>query len=406
MRRASVGGLALAVVVAGAMYARAQQPEGMPVVVALVSEKEIVQPITLVGTVEPRTRSVVACETAGIVAERPVEEGDVVSAGDPVVKLDTTQLGLELESAEAVLERYRQQLAELRAGTRPKEIERARAAVLEAEAREVRSAHDKRRVENLYADQFASLQDLQAVEAEAEAASQRMEQTRAIYELAVEGPRKEEIARAEAMVTSQEAEVARLRDQLSKASVVAPFKGFVVKKHVEVGQWVCEGCPVVELIELERVRVVVPVPERYISAISPGEPATVQIDALGGGQREGKVVYIVPQADVAARTFPVAVEMENADHEIKSGMFARITLLAGKPRETILVPKDAVVTQGPMKSVFVVADGVVRQVPVELGIPFESDIEVRGALEPGQQVVVRGNERLRDGQPVVVAGQL
>ena len=208
------------------------------------------------------------------------------------------------------------------------------------------------------------------------------------------------------MVTAQEAEVARLRDALSKARVLSPFTGFVVRRYVEVGQWVSEGGPVVELVDLERVRVVVPVPERYVRAISVGDLATVQIDALEGGEGGGEVIYIVPQADVAARTFPVVIEMENAGHNIKSGMFARITLLAGKPRKTILVPKDAVVTQGPMQSVFVVADGVAHQVPVELGMPFEGNVEVRGPLELGQQVVVRGNERLRDGQPVTVTGQL
>lgn len=406
MKRTLVATVVLAILVLSAVRAWTQQPQAVPVVVGLVVEQEVVQPVTLVGTVEPRTRSLIASESDGIVASRPVEEGDMVATGDPVAELDTTQLRLTLASAEGLLERYRQELAELRAGTRPKEIERARAAMLEAEAEQLRAAREKRRVENLHAEQFASVQDLNTVEAEAEAAVQRVEQTRAAYELAVEGPRKEEIARAEAMVAAQEAEVARLRDKLSKARVLSPFKGVVVRRYVEVGQWVSEGGPVVELIDLERVRVVVPVPERYVRAISVGDRANVEIDALGGERREGEVIYIVPQADVAARTFPVVIEMDNVGHEIKSGMFARITLLAGKPRNAMLVPKDAVVTQGPLKSVFVVADGAVHQVPVELGMPFEGSIEVQGALEPGQQVVVRGNERLRDGQPVTVAGQL
>jgi multidrug efflux pump subunit AcrA (membrane-fusion protein) len=123
----------------------------------------------------------------------------------------------------------------------------------------------------------------------------------------------------------------------------------------------------------------------------------------------------VPQADERSRTFPVIVRLTNpeerGEHLLKAGMLARVILGVGQQQVALMVPKDALVLNGPLSSV-VVADGgsanlpsTARVVPVELGIAEDDLIQIidrMGTLKPGQSVVVRGNERLRTGQPIQV----
>jgi multidrug efflux pump subunit AcrA (membrane-fusion protein) len=114
------------------------------------------------------------------------------------------------------------------------------------------------------------------------------------------------------------------------------------------------------------------------------------------------VVSIIPQA-TESRTFPVVVEVPNPDAVIKSGAFARVTLTVGEQQNVLLVPKDAIVTQGPRQIVYAVHEGKASPVPVQRTTFHDGFAVVTGQLEPGQQVVIRGNERLRPGQPVQAA---
>ena len=123
----------------------------------------------------------------------------------------------------------------------------------------------------------------------------------------------------------------------------------------------------------------------------------------------GRVVKLVPRAELRTRAFPVRVLVKNRVQKksvvFKAGMLARVTLPVGKARKALLVPKDALTLGGPQPVVVVVQDGKAHMVVVELGVSQGDLIEVRGKLKQGQQVVVRGNEGLAPGRPVVVAGQ-
>jgi len=117
---------------------------------------------------------------------------------------------------------------------------------------------------------------------------------------------------------------------------------------------------------------------------------------------EAKVDSIVPQADSESRTFPVRIILDNKDYLIKSGMVARASFLIGNEQPVILVPKDAIVEFNKNKMVYIVNNGSVQPVPVSPGFAFEDLIQVSGQISKGQQVVIRGNERLRPNQPVKV----
>ena len=162
----------------------------------------------------------------------------------------------------------------------------------------------------------------------------------------------------------------------------------------------------------------------------------IVIPALSDFQIAGKVISIIPQADLRARTFPVKVRVknpplndpsENRTVTIKAGMIARAVVPTGVKRQGLLVPKDALVLGGPSPMVYVVDPtvpdindpvgdkgtakassntGKARPVPVTMGASDGRLIEIEGPVKEGEMVVVRGNERLRPGQDVAITETL
>jgi RND family efflux transporter MFP subunit len=249
------------------------------------------------------------------------------------------------------------------------------------------------------------------------AAEQDYQEAKATYALAVAGPRAEQIAQGRAQVRMQQALVDKLADQIKKHTISSRFDGYVSAKQTELGQWLTKGDVVVEVVALDPVEVRAYVPEIDIPHVSVGTEVHVEVPALPQRVFTGRVALIIPEADSRARTFPVKVRVDNPSLDdgpsLKAGMYARVTLPTGPVQKAMLVPKDALVLGGPRPVVFVVdteskdaADGKVRPVPVELGIPSGGWIQIKGPLTTGQRVVVRGNERLRPGQGVTVTGEL
>jgi RND family efflux transporter MFP subunit len=206
----------------------------------------------------------------------------------------------------------------------------------------------------------------------------------------------------EKRVIQREAQISQLNDLLAKKTIMAPFSGFVAEKHTEVGQWVEQGGGIVTLIDLEYVRVVVQVPERYVDKIRVGEGASVSVESLGNKGFPGKIIAVIPEGDREARTFPVKVEIKNKNFRIKSGMLCHVTFPLGKPYPALLVPKDALVNRDNQQFVFIYQNDIVKLVRLDVKGYHGGMAEVAGEVKPGLLVVIRGNERLRDGQKVVV----
>jgi RND family efflux transporter MFP subunit len=388
------------------------QGPGLPsVVVSPVVERDITAGQTFVGTVMPLKKAIVGSAVDGRVVEFPLDAGDRVEQGQPLAQLLTDTIKLEIATAEAELQLRQEQLAELKNGTRPGEIEQAKARMMAAQARVKYAAARRTRANNLgknvseeERDEMTSL----AVEAE-----QAYLDAKAAYELAVEGPRKEQIAQASAQVAMSQATVDRLKDQLTKHTVIARFSGYVTAEHTEVGQWVQQGDPVAEIAALDEVEITAQVVEQFVPNLRVGMQVGVEIPALAGRNFAGVVCAVVPQADVQARTFPVKIRIKNELTDegplIKPGMYARAMLPTGKKLRAMVVSKDALVLGGPHVLVYVVdlpapdsKQGKVRAAQVTTGGTEGNLIQVSGELQTGQVVVVQGNERLRPGQDVQI----
>lgn len=324
------------------------KPPPAPVRVATVEQQDVRRSATLVGTVEPWKRSVVASEMAGRVVAFPVKAGQQVERGDLLARLDTDTLMIQLESAMA---------------SRAEWVVRHDQAKLDLQR--IKALFDKEAVTRKERD---------------DAISEELALRRRLAQL--------------------DAEIRRVRDRIKKSRIVAPFDGWIIEEHTEIGQWVEEGGPVVEMVDLSRLKVEVPVPERFVPFIRRGDPVTAVFDGLPGFKASGTVFSVVAQADRAARTFPVKMEIPNPELIIKSGMVARVTVTVGEAYQALVVPKDALVLKSGKEFVFLVQDGVAVQQPVEPGLQTDGLVEVTGDLEAGMDVVVQGNERLLPGQAV------
>jgi RND family efflux transporter MFP subunit len=199
-----------------------------------------------------------------------------------------------------------------------------------------------------------------------------------------------------------EAEIERLKYEIEQKSVVAPFSGFVAQEHTQVGQWINPGGAVVTLLDLGRIRITVDVPERYAVMISRDSGVKVIIKSISKNSLSGKIYAVLPQGNPDSRTFPVRINLPNPDFRIKSGMEAEVTFNLASTKRAMLVPKDAVVTAGNNRLVFLVANGTAIPVNVKILGYYDGNVAVEGNLQPGGRVVVRGNERLMPGQAIQV----
>ena len=198
------------------------------------------------------------------------------------------------------------------------------------------------------------------------------------------------------------AEIAQLKLSLDRLTIRAPFTGVVVRKLTDLGQWIAAGGDVADMVELGKLDVRIEVPERYYGELTGGVEAAVSFEALSALRVTGRVIAIIPRADPQARTFPIKLRIPNPEGRIGVGMLAAVDLPIGANQPGLIVPKDAIVRQGPMVLVYRIGgDGVVEALPVQTGQGLGEWIVVEGPLAAGDRVVTRGNERLQPGQAVV-----
>ena len=389
--------------------------QGGPAVVVVVPvvQREVTVVHAFVGSVEPLKRATIGSAVDGRVVEFGVEEGDRIRSGQPLAKLLTATIQLELKAAEGELAFRQESLRELKNGTRPGEIVQLRARMLAASAR--RDFHVERRARFVALAKQGTVtdDDLAAVVSAAITAERDYDDAKAGHELAVEGPRREKLVQATARLAVQQAVVDQLKDRITKHTIRSRFDGYITSRRTEVGEWVSRGDPVVDVVSLDQVDVKVHVLENHVPHLRIGTSVRVEIPALSEQILIGKIAVIIPQADPRTRTFPAKIRLTNTITKgvplIKAGMLARVMLPTGGRTLAVLVPKDALVLgggSGPV--VYVVGPDkkdpkvlVVQPVSVRLGVADGALIQVSGDIRTNQLVVVQGNERLRPGQAVI-----
>ncbi len=333
-----------------AFPATAQEEGGPPPALVTVSgvREGTVDPVTeFVGTAYYPEVSEVSAEVSGSVVEVRFDEGHRVRKGEALVLLDRDLLEKTLESTRATRE---QNLADLEKAKR-----------------------DLARIEKLYREESIAEQ---------------------VYD-----ENRFRVKSLEKRAESLAADVERLEIERARKTVRAPFDGIVIKKHVERGEWISPGTAVATLGRDDTMDVVVEVPGDLLPFVKKGTTVRIRI---AGQETQGTVSAIVPRGDIATRTFPVKIRVPNRFALIE-GMEARVDVPSGKKEQTLLVPRDALVTAMGQTVVYTVVDAKAKMVPVTVTRYVGKEAAVRaGGLGTGTEVMVKGHERIRDGQPVLV----
>ncbi|QID18448.1 efflux RND transporter periplasmic adaptor subunit [Nitrogeniibacter mangrovi] len=208
-------------------------------------------------------------------------------------------------------------------------------------------------------------------------------------------------AAANLRVAEAEARVTEAR--LHRMAVRAPFDGIVGIRNVSVGDYVKEGEDLVNLEDIETLKVDFRIPERYLAELRLGQTVTLTADALAERAFESRVIAIDPLVEAQDRAVLLRAELDNRGHALRPGMFARVRLRLAERPDVLVIPEQAVMSTPEGTQVFRVRDGVARSTPVRLGARRGTWVEVAEGLAEGDTVVTAGQIKIRDGAAVTVA---
>jgi multidrug efflux pump subunit AcrA (membrane-fusion protein) len=188
--------------------------------------------------------------------------------------------------------------------------------------------------------------------------------------------------------------------EFAKAPVESPLSGIVGRVFVDLGSNVNPQTPIALVVDMDKVKIDLDTPEKYLPRVSLGQEAEIAVDAYPAEEFKGKVTKMSPVVDVNTRSAPVEITVDNPGHRLKSGMFAKVRLTIQQQKNVPVVLKEAVMGKEPSGYVYVVEDNMAKLKQVTLGIRQGPYFEVREGLKEGDLVVIMGQQRLRDNTKV------
>ncbi|MEQ9322473.1 MAG: efflux RND transporter periplasmic adaptor subunit [Polyangiaceae bacterium] len=340
--------------------------------------------LRLDGTLQPYREAKLSPLVAGHVSAIEVERGDTVKKGDALVKLRADSLRFAASSAAARAKAQREQLALDESGKL--DLDAVPDVVAAKSDRDVAADELKRMTplfesgaidERTYERAKAALD---SAEAHLKSAKQRAEAGYATYR-------------------SLTADAAQRRDDATNSTLVAPFDGAVMKRLVEVGEFVGPQQPVIELVDTSKLRLELDIPERSSGNVKIGQ--TVEIEVDGTGQKlTGEIAFVAAAIEPDKRTLTVEVVIDNAAGEVRAGHFARARLTLEGSRELLRVPRAAVTERAGVYRIYVVEAGHARARIVELVDKTDDHALLGSDLASGVPVVSPLPNGIGDGVAV------
>jgi membrane fusion protein, multidrug efflux system len=200
-----------------------------------------------------------------------------------------------------------------------------------------------------------------------------------------------------------EAEVRRSRIALEKSTLRAPVDGIVDCWLVDCGEYVTEGTPVATVVQVNRLKVLVEVPEKDVPFLRTGDRVRIIPAAITGSahpERSGDIIHLAFKAAPLTRTYLAKVEVDNQGGDLRPGMIVRVGLTRREFSGVIAVPLFSVVDRDGEKVVYVEEDGLARVRPVTLGPVVGERVVIAGGLRDGERLIVQGQQLLTDGSSI------
>jgi RND family efflux transporter MFP subunit len=339
----------------------------MTVETTTTARRGVAERVTVVGNLIGAVTVDVVPKVSGRIETVAVRLGDPVRRGQLLATLEDRELREQLRQTEASLEV-------------------SRATIRQRDADLKNSQSNLERSRNLFARNLIARQALDDAEARNDAALAQVD-----------------LARAQAAQSS--ARLEELRINLSNTRILSPVDGFVGSRRLDPGAFVGTNSSFLSVVDIHFVRLVANLVEKDIRRIVLDMPAQVEVDAYPGEVFKGRVARLAPVLDPATRTAEMEVEVPNPQSRLKPGMYARVQFVVAERADALTVPRNALVDLEGARGVFVVDGKTARFKPVQTGIVDGEAVEVTDGLADNTTVITLGSASLRDGDPIVIAGQ-
>jgi HlyD family secretion protein len=367
--------------------------------------------LTATGYIIAAHKIEVASKVNGRVASINVDKGDKVEAGQVLVRLENDEYRAQLAQQKGQLENLEARLAEITNGSRPEEIEKARADVAEANADLNNAKISLDRTRELVKQGVLSPQSLDDAEAKYKSSESKVASLQRTLDLAILGPRKEQRDQVLGQINQVKGLVAYAQTQLDNTVIKAPVAGTILDRNVEKGEFVTTGFVgdkgakgyLVTMADLNYLQVELDVSQNDFPKLGPQQKGSITTDAYPDRRYLGYVEQVSPEADRAKATVQVKVRVLNPDQYLRPDMNATVNFFnerkgtgASGTKRTVVIPAGAL-RNG---SVFVAVNGRARKRAVTSSGSSPNGVLIREGLIGGEELIVNPPEDLKDGQRV------
>jgi multidrug efflux pump subunit AcrA (membrane-fusion protein) len=352
---------------------------------AAAVEQPIARFVRATGTLMAEDQADVAAETAGRVVATPIERGSRIAEGGELARVVATETNAQLKEAEANAAQIEARLglssdSALDVNNVP-EVQTAKASyeLAQGEFNRIKSLLDQRVVSQSEYDQRRT----------------QMEATRQQYESA-----KNAAAQQYQSLQAARARIAMARKAVADTVVRAPFSGVVAERLVSVGDYVTKGMKVAVVVRVNPLRVMLTIPEQFVSSVAAGQAVDFEVDAYPGRRFTGTVKYISPSLQADRRALTVEAVVPNQSGDLKPGLFATARLEQSAKTPGVVVPSAAVQTSAGTSRVFVLMNDHVEERIVVTGQVVGDLVEITKGLTAGEKVATTNLGKLNDGTKI------
>ena len=367
-----------------------------------VVSKPLTYSIKVSGDILPLMQVDLFPKVSGYLERIGVHIGDIVKQGQVIAQIDQTDFLHKVREIEAKVAQAKAQLTEIQTGTRTEELRQAEEVVKQAQSRFDNAKLQLERIEALYKREVISKKERDVADMEYTVAEAQFASSQQQLKLLREGARQEVREGSQAKLREMEAILEQERTRLQNAKIVAPFRGEISRKHVDAGALVSSSTPLVSLVHTETLKIVANVLEKDIPLLKAGMKAKIRTDSYPGRVFEGRVEKINSTLDLSTRTLQAEVYIPNSDRSLKPGMFANMEVVLLEKPQTLVIPREAVIAAGGEMFVFVIEGKQALRKPVTLGYEQDRMVEVLKGLNEGDQVVVKGQQLIKEGSAIRV----
>jgi len=213
---------------------------------------------------------------------------------------------------------------------------------------------------------------------------------------------REELDQSETQRTLTLTDLEQIKVRYNHGFPKSPITGIVNHLYLDVGEYADIGKPIADIVNIDRIKINVRVPELDVRFVKKGQPTPVIIDAFADRTITGTVDFVSFKADPATKTFLVRSIIDNPGHDIRPGMIGRVAFVRRVFSDAVAAPLFSLVDKGGERIVFVEKDGVVESRTISIGVIEGDRVQITSGLYAGDHLIVKGQTEVEDGMKVIV----